>query len=216
MEGILYLVFFVAVFMGSVILHEVAHGWMALRFGDTTALDAGRVTLNPVPHIDRVGTILLPGMLILAAIFFGGGGFIIGWAKPVPINPMRFSSFRAGTFWVGSAGVLTNFLLALGAGLAIRFLGTDPGVYPLLFPVVWANLILGLLNLIPIPPLDGSKIISSVLGLSMEQQMALEGLGIRFSFVLLFLILLFPGSLTPLFRAATYLFTLFTGAPPAF
>jgi len=157
--------------MIAVILHEVAHGWVAYRMGDPTAKMAGRLTLNPVPHIDPFGTILLPAMFILL-----GSPIIFGWAKPVPINPLNFRDLRRGTFFTSIAGVVTNLSLAVVFGIAYRFLyelaGTvDPFltksvIYPLLIftaKSVLINLILALFNIIPIPPLDGSKALMSFL-----------------------------------------------------
>jgi Zn-dependent protease len=99
-------VYFVPFFM-AVVFHEFAHGWAATRFGDTTARDQGRLTLNPVPHVDIMGTLILPVIMMLS-----GANILFGWAKPVPIDPRRFSKYRAGLFWVSFAGPLMNFLLA--------------------------------------------------------------------------------------------------------
>ncbi len=157
--------------MIAVILHEVAHGWVAYRMGDPTAKLAGRLTLNPVPHTDPVGTLILPAMFILL-----GSPIIFGWAKPVPINPMNFRDLRRGTFFTSIAGVSMNLALALIFGIAYRFLYetadiVDPFlkssvIYPLLIfcaKSVLINLILALFNIIPIPPLDGSKALMSFL-----------------------------------------------------
>ncbi len=157
--------------MIAVILHEVAHGWVAYRMGDPTAKMAGRLTLNPLPHIDPFGTILLPAMFILL-----GSPIIFGWAKPVPINPLNFRDLRRGTFFTSIAGVVTNLSLAVLFGLTYRILygladTADPFltktvIYPLLIfsaKSVLINLILALFNIIPIPPLDGSKALMSFL-----------------------------------------------------
>ena len=157
--------------MIAVILHEVAHGWVAYRMGDPTAKMAGRLTLNPIPHIDPVGTIILPAMFIVL-----NSPIIFGWAKPVPINPMNFRDLRMGTFFTSIAGVVMNLILAVGFGVAYRVLyglseSVDPFVaksiiYPLLIfsaKSVLINLILALFNIIPIPPLDGSKALMSFL-----------------------------------------------------
>lgn len=156
--------------MMAVILHEYAHGWMAYKAGDPTAKEMGRLTLNPIPHIDPFGTIILPSILILLSspIFFG-------WAKPVPINPMRFRNIRYGTFLVSIAGIMMNIGLALFFSLLYRmiskgylnFLG-DPILIPLaLFSAkaVLINLVLAFFNAIPIPPLDGSRAVMSFFSL---------------------------------------------------
>ncbi len=157
--------------MIAVILHEVAHGWVAYRMGDPTAKLAGRLTLNPVPHIDPIGTLLLPAMFIVL-----NSPIIFGWAKPVPINPMNFRDLRMGTFFTSIAGVVMNLMLAIGFGLTYRLLyslaGTaDPFltssvIYPLMIfcaKSVLINLILALFNILPIPPLDGSRALMSFL-----------------------------------------------------
>jgi len=157
--------------MIAVILHEVAHGWVAYRMGDPTAKLAGRLTLNPIPHIDPFGTIILPAMFIIL-----GSPVIFGWAKPVPINPLNFRDLRKGTFLTSIAGVVMNLTLAVFFGAAYRILYnlsevadpfvTNAIIYPLLIfsaKSVLINLILALFNIIPIPPLDGSKAVMSFL-----------------------------------------------------
>ena len=157
--------------MIAVILHEVAHGWVAYKWGDPTAKLAGRLTLNPVPHIDPIGTLLLPGMFIIL-----GSPIIFGWAKPVPINPSNFRDIRRGTFFVSIAGVAMNLSLAVFFGALYRVVyglydAVDPFVAqsiitPLLIfctKSVFVNLILALFNIIPIPPLDGSRALMSFL-----------------------------------------------------
>jgi Zn-dependent protease len=154
----------------AVILHEISHGVVALWFGDRTAKDAGRLTLNPVPHIDPFGSILLPAM---GAIL---GVPVIAWAKPVPVNPSRLHKPRRDMLFVSLAGPATNFILMVIAAVAARA-AFDPSDLPpfgatiadlplgvqILFSFALVNLFLGLFNLLPIPPLDGSAIIERAL-----------------------------------------------------
>lgn len=159
----------IIILLFSVIIHEVMHGVAALRFGDHTAEQAGRLTLNPIPHIDLFGTILLPALLI-----FTGSPILFGWAKPVPVNPLNFSNLRRGELFVSAAGILANFGLAVGAALLYHFLNALPQTFPaivgtLLRFTVTINLVLGVFNLFPIPPLDGSKILLSQLPLNLAR-----------------------------------------------
>jgi Zn-dependent protease len=155
----------VVIFFFSVVVHEVSHGLMAYKCGDSTAKDMGRITLNPIPHIDIFGTIIVPVLLYFM------GGFIIGWAKPVPINPNNFNNIKKCTIKVGFSGVLANFALAVLFSLIIwgmnflRLYQTDSGliIMAVLAAGVAVNIVLGLFNLIPIPPLDGSRVVSSLL-----------------------------------------------------
>jgi len=163
--------FLVLSFVIAVIIHEYSHGWMALRLGDDTALKSGRLSLNPLVHIDPVGTVLLP--LLLLAV-----GFIpFGWAKPVPINPYNFNDQKKDVALVSFAGPVANLILATIAALLLRLGGVIPSKTILLgatqeifnpfinflFYLILVNLFLGFFNLIPIPPLDGSKILSAYL-----------------------------------------------------
>ncbi|KKT26653.1 MAG: Transmembrane protein [Parcubacteria group bacterium GW2011_GWA2_43_9b] len=146
------LLFLYIIIILSSIIHEYAHAWAAFRQGDLTAKYAGRLTLNPLAHIDLWGTVLMP----LALLYFFG--IFFGYAKPVPINPYNFRDQRGGMIEVSLAGVGANFLVAIILGLFIRFM---PGFFlnPFLFFVVQVNIWLGLFNLLPFPPLDGSKLV---------------------------------------------------------
>lgn len=147
----------------SIILHEVAHGYVADWLGDPTARYSGRLTLNPIPHIDPIGSILIPGFLALTH-----SPFLIGWAKPVPYNPYNLRNQRWGEAMVAGAGPLTNIIIAVFFGLIIRFSGTfglSTDVLTAFVTAVYLNIILAIYNLIPIPPLDGSKILRSILPL---------------------------------------------------
>ena len=153
------------VFLIALVLHEYAHAWMAKRFGDSTSEWQGRLTLNPAPHIDPIGTIAMP----LAGMVFGG--FLIGWAKPVPIDPRNFSSYRRGLFWVAFAGPAMNLILGfISAFLLVIFIMVVPKTFFLFDPfaamlntLVLINFMLAIFNLLPIPPLDGSNMIMSQL-----------------------------------------------------
>lgn len=151
------LLFFV-ILIFSIILHEVAHGYVADKLGDSTARWAGRLTLNPLVHIDMLGSIILPLISILSP-----GGFLFGWAKPVPYNPFNFVRMKTwGETLVAGAGPATNFALAfVFAGFAQAW--SNPLFASICFMGVLANLWLGFLNIIPIPPLDGSKILGAIL-----------------------------------------------------
>lgn len=160
-------IFLIAVFLISVVLHEVSHGAVANALGDSTAKDEGRLTLNPIPHLDPFGSIVLPLLLLLVS----GGGFAIGWAKPVPINPARLRDQKWGQAKVSIAGPASNLLLALVFGLILRFLpfaALPPAIPYFLASIVSVNLLLALFNLLPIPPLDGSHLLFSVLPDSMR------------------------------------------------
>lgn len=142
------------VLLFSVIVHEVAHGYVALRNGDPTARMLGRITLNPVPHIDPIGTILLPLLLLMS-----GAGIIFGWAKPVPVNPLNFRNYRLGELTVSAAGPLSNLALAVLFALLLRYGAINVGLMKFALWGVQINIFLALFNLIPIPPLDGSHIL---------------------------------------------------------
>jgi Zn-dependent protease len=168
----------------SVIIHEVSHGYIALLNGDPTAKLYGRLTLNPLPHIDPVGTILVPALL-----FLSHSSILFGWAKPVPVNPMNFRNYRTGELSVSAAGPLSNFFLAAVFAQLLPWTENNPGFFLFCKYGVIINLYLMLFNLIPIPPLDGSKVVMPLLPPSLQQLYAqLEPVG----FVLI-LILLYSG-----------------------
>jgi Zn-dependent protease len=173
-----------AVLFFSVIIHEISHGYVALLNGDNTAKMYGRLTLNPLPHIDLVGTILVPALL-----FFSHSGILFGWAKPVPVNPRNFRNYKLGEISVSAAGVLSNFLLAVIFSQLSHWAGNNQGFFLLCYAGVYINLILMLFNLIPIPPLDGSRIVMPLLPYSWQQLYGqLEPVGF-----ILILILLYSG-----------------------
>lgn len=140
----------------SAIVHEVAHGLMAERLGDDTAREEGRITLNPIVHIDPFGSILLP--LTLLAI---GSPVILGAAKPVPVNFGNLRNPRSGMAWVSLAGPLSNFALAILFVILVKTGITNSVSYPILLQAIVINVVLGIFNLVPIPPLDGSKVVAA-------------------------------------------------------
>lgn len=155
-----YTIFFLLALIVSIIIHEVSHGYVAEMLGDPTARLQGRLTLNPLPHIDMVGSLLLPVTLVLLH-----APFMFGWAKPVPYNPYNLRNQRWGEALVAGAGPAVNIVLALGFGLVIRFvMGSVPDTFIAFTSIiVFVNIMLAIFNLIPVPPLDGSKLLKSVL-----------------------------------------------------
>jgi Zn-dependent protease len=150
----------------AIILHEVAHGWVADRLGDSTARYSGRLTLNPAAHIDFFGTILLPVVLLIS------GGFVFGYAKPVPINPYNLRNPRKDMIWISLAGILTNLAVAVVSAMAFRILASGflgswglimRPLMMMLMVSVRINIILAFFNAIPIPPLDGSRVLVNLL-----------------------------------------------------
>ena len=181
----------------SAIVHEVAHGLMAEKLGDSTARDEGRITLNPVPHIDPFGSILLPFLLLSV-----GSPIVFGAAKPVPINANNFKDPKKGMAVVSLAGPLANFILAIVCVIPIKLGIVNSVSYPILIKVILLNIVLGTFNLIPIPPLDGSKILASFAPDEwMEKILSLERYG--FLLVLIFLML---GVLDKLLLPVIYVF----------
>jgi Zn-dependent protease len=206
-EFILYMVALIF----SLSLHEMMHAWMSNRFGDDLAKHHGRISLNPVSHVDPIGTLLFP------AIAFFTGAALLGWARPTPVNPLAWRNKRLANFWVSIAGILGNFAIAVVTGAIIFVLlhagllaegahdwitaahpndTTMRAVGALLETFFSLNVGLAIFNLFPIPPLDGSKILASVLPESFES--ALNALN-QFGFLLLF-VALFTGVFSAIFR----------------
>lgn len=158
----------------SIVVHEIAHGWVALKLGDPTAHNAGRITLNPLPHIDPIGSILVPVFSYIAA-----GSVFIAWAKPVPVNPMYFKNYRRDDILVSVAGPVSNFVMAFLCTICFvisfhffgKYANPELDIYNALafFTIkmfeagITLNIFLAVFNLIPVPPLDGSHVIASLL-----------------------------------------------------
>jgi Zn-dependent protease len=147
-----------AIVLGSLTVHEAAHAWTADRLGDPTARMLGRISFNPMVHIDPIGTILLP---LVAAL---SGLPILGWAKPVPVNVSRLRDPRRDFMLVAAAGPASNILLAIGAAAVIRLtLGGTASTAPVLLQIVFINVLLAVFNLVPVPPLDGGNVLAGLL-----------------------------------------------------
>ena len=206
------LLFTLIILLFSIILHECAHGIMAERHGDATARMAGRITLNPIPHLDPIGSLLLPGIMIIASLF-GAPLFIFGWAKPVPINPYNLNNPKKDMIWIGLAGPAANLGIALFLTLLFRIFVTSASIAAvILFYGIAINLILTFFNLIPVPPLDGSRVLSGLLPEEYSYRLSrIE----PFGFIIL-VILLVSGVLNFLFVAVFKLTILLAGAYPAF
>ncbi|MBU0985769.1 MAG: site-2 protease family protein [Proteobacteria bacterium] len=186
----------------AVTVHEVAHGFIAYRMGDPTAMLAGRLSLNPIKHLDLVGSFILP-----LALKFSGSPFIFGYAKPVPVNFANFRNYRKGMFYVSSAGVLANLALAVVSGVGVQFMLHFKTIWyttvfrPIVFDLyhmLWysviINSVLAVFNLIPIPPLDGSRIVAMLLPPGMRDRFArMERYG-----MIIIIFLLMTGTLSKL------------------
>jgi Zn-dependent protease len=153
-------IFTLIILLFSIIIHEIAHGSVALYLGDPTAKYQGRLSINPLKHLDPIGSFIVPLFLF---ILTAGKGPIVGWAKPVPINPYNFKDQKWGRLKVSIAGPAANFLVAIFFGLIIRFFPLNSAFSSLLSIIVFYNFLWGLFNLVPIPPLDGSHILFSLL-----------------------------------------------------
>ncbi len=201
----------------AITLHEAAHGYVARMFGDDTAYVLGRVTLNPIKHIDLIGTILVPGLMLVTSKFLVGVPFVFGWAKPVPVNFGNLRHPKRDMIWVAAAGPAVNFAMAILWALLSRLvapsgLWASDGLYEMTQVGIGVNLVLMVLNLLPIPPLDGGRIVTGLLPLRAAMVYArIEPYG--FAVILL---LLFVGWLerlmSPLLRVAAFVLHALTGA----
>ncbi len=180
----------------AITLHEAAHAFVAARLGDETAARLGRVSANPLKHIDPIGTLLVPGLLLLSSQLLGGAGIIFGWAKPVPIVAANLRSPRRDMGIVAAAGPVANLLMALMWGMVLKGAVGAEGAYHEFFSRmaiagVVVNLVLGLLNLMPIPPLDGGRILVSLL----PRQLAILVSRVEPFGIVILLVLLMTGTL---------------------
>lgn len=200
------LLFLYIIIILSAVFHEYMHGWMAYRLGDPTAKDAGRLTLNPFAHLDPLGTVIIPLFLLFTS------GIFIGWAKPVPYNPRNLRDHRYGSLKVAFAGPGANLIIALTLGLILRFfvhyMVTINPILPVLIGfVVYINIFLALFNLLPFPPLDGSKIFTDLFPHAQRYFMQLGFAGVFIALFVAFFIL------SPI---AKFIFWLIVGQPFAF
>jgi Zn-dependent protease len=191
------LIIYIVVLLLAISAHEAAHAWMSYKFGDDTAYLLGRVTLNPIAHTDPIGTLLIPIVNFIGAVGMGVFVPLIGWGKPTPVNPLRWRNKDLANVMVSLAGIMANLLLALisfvilkvclhtgviGLGFIGRLGSFEEPAFMLLMQLLFMNLSLAIFNLLPVPPLDGSKILYSILPASMHGTLdAME----RFSFIIL-------------------------------
>ncbi len=202
----------IAALIISIVLHEVAHGYAANALGDPTARLSGRLSLNPLVHIDLLGSVIVPGLL-----FFSNSGFLFGWAKPVPYNPYNLRNQKWGEALVAAAGPATNILLAFIFAIIIRFavpLQLSDTFVSFASSIVYINLLLACFNMLPFPPLDGSKILMSILPFSAAEKYrqfvrAIEQYGFVVTFIFIFIFIQIFW--TPFSQFVATLFELFTG-----
>lgn len=196
------LIIYMVVWLFAVSAHEAAHAWMSLKFGDDTAQRLGRVTLNPIPHIDPLGTFILPIVAFMASYAPGAAGFpLLMWGKPTPVNPLKWRNKNLANFMVSIAGIATNLIIAITVGIILKVLfaygvfarGVQPDgiagpIFTLLIGTLFLNVGLAIFNLIPLPPLDGGKAIQSVVPSGYDAIFEfLETYGILILFVLMWM-----------------------------
>ena len=217
------LIIYLVVLLLAISAHEAAHAWMSYKFGDDTAYLLGRVTLNPIAHTDPIGTLLIPIVNFIGAVGMGVFVPLIGWGKPTPVNPLRWRNKDLANVMVSLAGIMANLLLAviafvilriclqtgmIGLGIVGRFGSLEEPLFLLLDRILMMNLSLAIFNLLPVPPLDGSKILYSVLPASAHDSLdAME----RFSFIILIGLMYFGvigAIIAPVRRAVVYLLLL--------
>jgi Zn-dependent protease len=216
-EFIGHLLIYIVILLLAISAHEAAHAWMSLKFGDDTAFQLGRVTLNPIAHTDPIGTLLLP--IIGFIISFAGGGIaLIGWGKPTPVNPRKWTNYKRANVMVSIAGILANLVLAI-IGFVIAKTLIEIGVFDnrtfaegfgrpillLLQYLIFMNVSLAIFNLMPFPPLDGSKILSTFLPASFQPTIDLLE---QYGFIILLVLInlgLFSVIINPVFGLINYL-----------
>ena len=202
----LYIFVSLAVLLGVlaiiISIHEASHAWAANKLGDPTAKYQGRITLNPIAHIDLIGTILIPLVLIIVSLQTGRL-FLFGWAKPTPFNPWNLKHPRRDSALISFAGPASNFIVAAILGLIFRISN-----FELILPILSLNLILGIFNLIPVPPLDGFKVVGGILPKELAYQwLQLERAGpILLLFLLFFILPAIQGPITSILKLLTLIF----------
>jgi Zn-dependent protease len=197
-------IFTIIILIFSVIIHEVAHGAVANHLGDPTAKDTGRLTLNPINHLDPIGSVLLPLILVII-----GSPFLIGWAKPVPVNPYNLRNPKKDMARIAVAGPAINFFIAIFFALLIQFFALPEKFLIIFSIIIFINILLAVFNLLPIPPLDGSKILFSFFPQSLEHvQIWIEQFSIFLFFGFLFLLM---AGIIPLFQIVLLVFYFIAG-----
>ena len=196
-------IFQIAILIMSVVIHEVSHGFAAKAYGDNTALYQGRLTLNPVKHIDPMGSVIIPALSYML------GGFVFGWAKPVPYNPYNLKPGRWPEAFVALAGPLSNVCIAVIFSLILRFVSLpSEGFLIITSTIVYVNILLAVFNLMPIPPLDGSKLLFAIFP---EKLYEMRGFFERYGLVLVILFIFFAWQFVAPIVAT--LFHFLTGLP---
>ena len=197
-------VFLIIILIISIVIHEIAHGAVANHLGDPTAKYAGRLTLNPISHLDPIGSVLIPFILIIT-----GSPFLIGWAKPVPVNPYNLRNPKKDMAKIAIAGPAVNFIVAIFFGILIQIIPLPNQVLIIFSIIIFLNILLGVFNLMPIPPLDGSKIFFSFLPFSLQYiQDWMEQFSMFLFFGFLFLII---SGIFPLLHIVLLLFAFIAG-----
>jgi Zn-dependent protease len=198
------IIFLIIILLFSVIIHEIAHGAMAYHLGDSTAKNEGRLTLNPINHLDFFGSILLPLILVLLR-----SPFLIGWAKPVPVNPYNLRNPKKDMAKIAVAGPAINFIITIFFALLIQLFNLSESFLLIFSLIIFINILLAVFNLLPIPPLDGSKIFFSFLPQKFEYiQVWMEQFSIFLFIIFLFFIMI---GLIPLFQIVLLLFYFIAG-----